>query len=243
MDMDMKWRRWTLAAAAAALCIVMSAGCSMFSRGEPQTFAEDGGVPLARGKSAMLAGDFESARPLLEEAAEKGESAEARYYLALIEFGGAGPGGSAGAMRQVQLSLTAYPSAQGFLLQGAMQQATDPDAAMQSYRMGLAKAPANGSIAALLHRNMGVLLAGQGDWKGAREQFESYVSLARQRGRDLSDADLALWGLMLYRQGEQAQARSAWAGVKDAELRREIEAASSAKPTLSAVRQATGYSF
>jgi len=206
----------------AAACALLCAGCSQLENRQPKTFAGHGGRYLAEGKAALLAGDTQRARQLLRKALDRGESAEARYYLTLIEVTERGVQNSAPALREIGRSLRAYPSAQGYLLQGVLLEDTDPAAALKSYRLGLEKAEEKGPVALLLQRNAGVLLARQAQWEEARAHLESYVQGAQAAGMRLQDADYALWGLLLFRSGDEEQAQKAWGEIRDPELREQV---------------------
>jgi tetratricopeptide (TPR) repeat protein len=198
-------------------------GCSVFGS-RNSTFAGDGGVALAEGRSDLLAGDLEGARQNLTSAAESGRSAEAHYYLALIELNKGDDGDPDYAQQQIQESIKAYPCARQFVVKGALLE-EDPDAALRAYRRGLEMTSDGTEAARLLRRNMGVLLARQGRWEEAYEHFSTYVAQAETAGQSLTDPEYGVWGLMLYRRGEDVRAESAWDRIRDPELAARIRRA------------------
>ncbi len=222
--MKVKWLGKVMYVSACLTAIVLLGGCSAFQRNS-DTFAGSGGRSLSEGKAHLLSGDTVSARDELKQASKRGRSAEAYYYLALIER----ESDPEAALGHVRRSLNLYPTAQACLLEGALLEAKgDPARAVRSYEKGLEKAASGGEIAVMLHRNLAALLARQERWDDAHGHMERYVELSDGRGERLSDGDRALWGLCLYRFGERAKAQEVWNGVRDAGLRRRITEAASA---------------
>jgi len=224
------WHRVLAVACVAAACAL--SGCATSGRARMDGFAGDGGQHLALGRSSLLAGDPASARSHLERAVKQGESAEAHYYLALIEMDESGSSNPEKAESALNRSIKAYPSGQAFLLKGVLaERRKDPAAAEQAYKLGLSEAAPASRTAGILHRNLGVLLAAQQRWDEAGEHFQAYVGQAESKHEAMSDSDLALWGLMLYRQERTLDAQAVWARVADAGLRRSIQQAAGLTPT------------
>lgn len=207
-----------------ALIVVLAgavSGCAMFGGARTATFAGEAGPELSRAKSALMAGDAAEAEQHLQATVSSGQSAEAHYYLALIKK----DEDPDAALEHVRDSLQIYPSAQGFLLKGALLQDRNPKEALQSYQMGLDRAGADSELAGLLHRNAAVVLARQGHWQQAHSHMRQYVEIGRERGRALGDEDRALWGLCLYQAGKEREAEQAWDGIRSEQLHEKIRTA------------------
>ncbi len=217
----MKSKREIYVVMSAVLVLAGFTGCSMFQNSRATTFSGNGGFELSQGKSALLAGDKAGAQRHLQNAASQGNSAEAHYYLALLNHGK----DRDAAIRHIQDSLQIHPSAQGFLLKGALFNRRQPEKALQSYQMGLQRAEPGSKLSGLLHRNAGLALAQQGRWEKARPHVQKYVEIAGQRGQTLSDDDLALWGLCFYQAGQEEKAHQTWSHIRNRRIYDSIESA------------------
>jgi len=226
--MDGKRKRTTGATLASVLAVVLLTGCFNRHVVKTPTFAGEGGDHLALAKAALLAGDTSTARAHLTAALKNGQSAEAHYYLALIQVGEEGKENKESGLAHVRESLRAYPTAQVYLLKGVIEEKTDLGKAIASYRLGLGKASEGSATALLLHRNIGVALAKEGEWKDAYAHFKVYADSAAAAGKRLSDREYALLGLMLYRRGMDRGAAEAWGQIRDDALRARLDKAKGA---------------
>ena len=192
---------------------------------------DTGNLDLAKAKAELMAGDPAAAEKALTRSLGKKDSAEGRYYLALIETGKSN-GDRAAALAEIKRSISLKPSAPAFLLKGALLEESDVDGAISSYQLGLAKASPGGLTEALLNRNTGLAFSKQGVWDKAHSHFEAYVAWATAKGRQMSDGERAFRGLLLYRAGDETKAKAAWDGIRDETLRRSVtDAAAAIKPS------------
>ena len=83
MEKQCGWFRGLAAVLAAGLLAL--AGCAGAGARRTGTFAGKGGIHLATAKAELMAGDTVAAKEALKKALKKGPSAEAHYYLALVE--------------------------------------------------------------------------------------------------------------------------------------------------------------
>ena len=207
------WWKGAVCATAVAM-LALAAGCTSMAD-----------VRMAEAKSAMLAGDARGATVLLNQALEEGPTADAHYYLALIEHQKGTTADSGQAMAHVQQSIRLEPSGRAFLLRGVLEEGQDPQAAEASYRLGLDHARDGSESEALLHRNLGALLARRERWDEAADQFGAYMKTAETKRLAVSDAERALWGTILFQQGQDEGARTAWNAMQDTTWRRRLLAA------------------
>lgn len=182
-------------------------------------------VRMAEARSAMLAGDSRRASESLKLALEEESRADAHYYLALVEFQKGQQGDREEARAHVRESIRLEPTGRAFLLRGALQEDGDPQAAERSYRLGLEHAPEGNESRALLHRNLGALLARQEQWDEAAEHLGAYMRAVRHEGLAVSDAERAVWGTVLFQQGRDGEARVAWNAMRDRTWSRRLFAA------------------
>jgi len=182
-------------------------------------------VRMAEARSAMLAGDSRRASESLKLALKEESRADAHYYLALVELQQGQEGDREKALAHVRESIRLEPTGRAFLLRGALEEENDPQAAERSYRLGLEHAPEHSESRALLHRDLGALLAHQERWDEAAEHLDAYMLAARNEGIPVSDAERALWGTVLFQQNRDGEARAAWNAVRDEAWRRRLFAA------------------
>jgi len=206
------------------------AGCGSAQTVDPSPVSSaDPALDFAEAKADLLAGDTEAAVAALKRSVRLGPSAEGFYYLALIEYQ---RGDVEFALKQVCHSIKWRPTAEAFLLKGALLEPSDPAAAAECYRLGLGRSPKS-DVAALLHRNLGMALAKENAWGEAFGHFRLYVAHAGAKGKPMDDAELAFWGLLLYRAGDEEGAGTVWATIHDGRLR---EAVSEAAEAVAAAR-------
>lgn len=226
--------RFALAAVLAAFALP---SCQTQQTGRTGSRSSRPDLYLTRAKGAMLAENAEEAQQLLRKSAKKRNNADAHYYLALTEFHRADDRDLDLAMAEVNRSIQIRPTARAFLLKGAMLEATDPEAATQAYQLGLDTESGAPATRTLLHRNLGTLLARQGEWANAHPHFAQYVQDTKAAGKRLTDSEYALWGAMLFQTGQEDEARNAWQNIRNAELRdRVLRAASPARISKAAHR-------
>lgn len=199
------------------LCLVLFTGCSSTPRRADLTATPE----FAKARGALLAGDHDSARGHLEAVLDMGTCPEADYYLALVDHG-RGPSAYESALQHVTRSLKHKPSARAFLLKGVLLESDDPDGAARCYRMGLDRATPGSPSELMLHRNLGMLLLKQNDYERALAHLENYTTRTLARGAAVPDADLAAWGLALYRSGQDHRAAEAWRSMTDESTQREV---------------------
>lgn len=223
---------------ALVLAAVLAAGCSgpEVRKPTPKTVVEKydkytgkGWRKVAEARDAIITGDLKEARGHLTLALKKGPSAEAHYYLALIALEEDQGSGQGVALSETKQSLRDFPTAHALLLRGALLESDQPNEAIRSYEMGLKKADTNGPIAALLHRNLAMLLAREGQRDDAFGHLTIYVTSARKDGYSLSDSELALWGFLLYERGQEDEARVVWASISKPTLRADINKAATVR--------------
>jgi hypothetical protein len=203
--------------AALAVGVLSVAGCAGQSARTTGPVAR-GSADLAQAKAQLLVGDAAAARAALEASLAKRPTAEGYYYLALVQSL-EGPSGTRTALQTVNRSILAKPMPQALLLKGILLDKTDAEGAVAAYREGIERAEPGGLTAALLHRNLGLLLGQSGDWNAGRTAFGKYVAWADEHRRGLSDSERAVWGVMLYRQGQESDAAETWSGIRDESLR------------------------
>jgi len=196
-------------------------GCAAF-RTPAERFAGSGGTELTLAKSSMLAGDVEEARVRLNEIVGDDDSAEAHYYLALIEFGS---GRYGEALQHAEKSIRIYPTAKAYLVKGSVLERTDknPKSALNAYEAGLFSELADPETVAELHRNMAVVYAREGDWDRALEAYQEYVNYRKAERRRLEDEEYAFLGMLLFRKGDDAGVANAWSQIRDPVVRDNLE--------------------
>jgi tetratricopeptide (TPR) repeat protein len=207
---------------AATLALAVAAtlsGCSIFGGRGSESFAGTGGHRLSDGKSYLLAGDTAGAEKVLLKATQKGKSAEAHYYLALLKK----EADDGAALQHVQESLKLYPTAQAHLLKGRLLEDSDPAAAMESYRLGLSQGNERDPAVRLLHRNLGFALIRAEQWEEALDHMQACERLADSGGRRMDDVENAALGLCLYQTGDTERASKTWNLIRDPDLRQRVQ--------------------
>ena len=204
---------------------LLLAGCASWGMSKAERYTGKGAVYVAEAKQAVMAGNLSDARQSLRKALKKGPSAEAHYYLALIALEEGSDANHDLALAEAGESIRDLQSAQAFLLRGAMLEQSDPTEAVRCYQVGLKTVTAGHPAGPLLHRNLAALLAKRSQYDEALTHMRAYVVGSQSDGVRLSDDDQALWGLLLYNEGREDAARTAWAAIKDRQLQREIEEA------------------